>query len=161
MSESLGDRVKRHRLIKGWTQGELAQRVSSFTPDMKIQQSTIQALEGGQAKRVTYLAELARALGVSAEYLAFGVVGNDAPKKENPVKKIYLIDCEIPTKLFVVRREAIVEDTKHVDEVCNHVIDKLGGKVRITRIDYIRSVDEAKAMFDHEVTECNRVAGGA
>ena len=60
----LGDRIKQRREELGWSQRELAQQAG-------VPQPTISDLERGRQKDVTttYARRLARALGVSIDYL--------------------------------------------------------------------------------------------
>jgi len=69
---TLGSRVKSARESKGLTQAELAKKIRDVNPSLKTGQSTIQAIESGLSKRVTILYELAKALGVTEQWLSIG-----------------------------------------------------------------------------------------
>jgi transcriptional regulator with XRE-family HTH domain len=69
---TLGSRVKSARESKGFTQTELAKKIRDVNPSLKTGQSTIQAIESGLSKRVTILYELAKALGVTEQWLSIG-----------------------------------------------------------------------------------------
>lgn len=71
---------------------------------------------------------------------------------------IFILDCEIPTKLFMAQRTFIVPTVEDAQKVRDYV-KSLGGNVRRHRIDYVFDFDNAKDAIDHEVRECNRVAG--
>lgn len=64
--ESLGERLKRCRRERGWTQVELAKRA-------RVSQQTLTALETGVTQRSRFLPDIAAALGVSAEWLRTGI----------------------------------------------------------------------------------------
>lgn len=64
-STTIGERLSLARAWAGLTQAKLAKRVG-------MEQTSISMLETGETQRTTYLAELARACGVSADWLAFG-----------------------------------------------------------------------------------------
>jgi transcriptional regulator with XRE-family HTH domain len=70
--ETLGGRVKRKREEKGWSQSDLALEVKRVNRSLTTRQSTIAAIEDGTSKKPTILYELARALGVSDEWLKTG-----------------------------------------------------------------------------------------
>lgn len=65
MQEGLGARVKEQRNKKGWSQTELANRA-------KVSQGAISQLEKGLSESTRYLSRIARALGVSTEFLTDG-----------------------------------------------------------------------------------------
>jgi transcriptional regulator with XRE-family HTH domain len=88
--ETLGCRVKRKREEKGWSQTDLASEVKRVNRSLTTRQSTIAAIEDGTSKKPTILYELAKALGVSDEWLKTGKepsIGNDTT--ENPVSLNY------------------------------------------------------------------------
>ncbi|MFG0919467.1 MULTISPECIES: helix-turn-helix domain-containing protein [Pseudomonas] len=64
-SSAIGERLVLARTGAGLTQAKLAKMVG-------MEQASISMLETGETQRTTYLAELARACGVSADWLAFG-----------------------------------------------------------------------------------------
>ncbi|WP_256675063.1 helix-turn-helix domain-containing protein [Pseudomonas sp. URMO17WK12:I11] len=64
-SSAIGERLVLARTEAGLTQAKLAKMVG-------MEQASISMLETGETQRTTYLAELARACGVSADWLAFG-----------------------------------------------------------------------------------------
>ena len=64
-SATTGERLALARAWAGLTQARLAKMVG-------MEQTSISMLETGETQRTTYLAELARACGVSADWLAFG-----------------------------------------------------------------------------------------
>lgn len=76
---TLGENLKKIRKAKKLTQKDLAQRSG-------VKQSVISDLETGNAKTTGSILELAAALGVSAEELKKGVVGEVEPSNAIPVK---------------------------------------------------------------------------
>lgn len=62
---TMGERLALARAWAGLTQAKLAKMVG-------MEQTSISQLETGETQRTTYLAELARACGVSADWMAFG-----------------------------------------------------------------------------------------
>ncbi|MGI9332143.1 MAG: helix-turn-helix domain-containing protein [Gammaproteobacteria bacterium] len=62
---TLADRLRRRRLELGWTQQELAVRVSSS-------QAVIQKIENGKSLRPRIIEDVARCLGVSPSWLVYG-----------------------------------------------------------------------------------------
>jgi predicted nucleotidyltransferase len=69
-TETLGARVKSRRISLGLTKAELARRVTAEGKPCAIQ--NISQVESGRVKRITYLAELARALQCDASWLQDG-----------------------------------------------------------------------------------------
>lgn len=63
--DGLRDRVIRCRKARGWSQGDLANAAN-------VSQSAICHLEAGRSKTSRYLSALARALGVSVQWLESG-----------------------------------------------------------------------------------------
>lgn len=87
--ESLGERLKRCRREKGWTQVELAHRSG-------VSQQTLTALERGVTQRSRFLPDIAAALGVSAEWLRTGVgegAGSASSASECLVRPIPILDA--------------------------------------------------------------------
>ena len=74
MNSELADRVRQLRENLGWSQAELATRVSSIC-NKKVPQQSLQQLEDGTVGRPRYLPELATTLGVSLNYLLYGEEG--------------------------------------------------------------------------------------
>lgn len=70
--DNLGARVKRKRDEKGWSQTDLASEVKRINRSLTTRQSSIAAIEDGTSKKPTILYELAKALGVSEEWLKTG-----------------------------------------------------------------------------------------
>ncbi len=64
-SATIGERLALARAWAGLTQAKLAKIAG-------VEQTSISMLEAGHTQRTTYLAELARGCGVSADWLAFG-----------------------------------------------------------------------------------------
>lgn len=64
-SETLGERLELARKGAGLTQAKLAKAVG-------IEQATVSQIETGIVNRSSYLPEMARACGVSTDWLAFG-----------------------------------------------------------------------------------------
>lgn len=62
---TVGERLVLARTWAGLTQTKLAKKIG-------IEQTSISQLERGESQRSTYIAELARACGVSTDWLAFG-----------------------------------------------------------------------------------------
>lgn len=62
---TVGERLALARAWAGLTQTKLAKKIG-------IEQTSISQLERGESQRSTYVAELARACGVSTDWLAFG-----------------------------------------------------------------------------------------
>jgi transcriptional regulator with XRE-family HTH domain len=79
--KSIADRVKSARQELGWNQAELADQVG-------VSQSTIGNIESGQRKRPRELLSIAKALGVSAEWLESGKGGKTGPAAERPQLKL-------------------------------------------------------------------------
>ena len=74
--------------------------------------------------------------------------------------QIYILEVEVPTRLFLVQR--ILNFTKSEDaSAFREYIKSIGGKVTKVRLDELSDLDRAKEIIDHEVHECNRVAGGS
>lgn len=101
MNESIGDRIKRLRLIKGMTQQEIADIAG-------VSRAAVTQWESGVAKglRPENLLPVAKVLGVSVEYL---VTGDDkTPGAELPV---------LDTELLVVILQAIkiALNTRHIE----------------------------------------------
>jgi len=72
--------------------------------------------------------------------------------------QIYILEVEVPTRLFLVQR--ILNFTKSEDaSAFREYIKSIGGKVTKVRLDELSDLDRAKEIIDHEVHECNRVAG--
>lgn len=76
---TLGENLKKIRKAKKLTQKDLAQRSG-------VKQSVISDLETGNAKTTGSILELAAALGVSAEELKKGVIGEIEPSNVTQVK---------------------------------------------------------------------------
>lgn len=62
---TVGERLVLARAWAGLTQSKLAKKIG-------IEQASISQLERGESQRSTYVAEMARACGVSTDWLAFG-----------------------------------------------------------------------------------------
>ena len=74
--------------------------------------------------------------------------------------QIYILEVEVPTRLFLVQR--ILNFTKSEDaSAFREYIKSIGGKVTKVRLDVLSDLEGAKAIINHEVYECNRVAGGS
>ena len=72
--------------------------------------------------------------------------------------QIYILEVEVPTRLFLVQR--ILNFTKSEDATAfREYIKSIGGKVTKVRLDELSDLERAKEIIDHEVYECNRVAG--
>ncbi len=65
MQNSLGMRVKAQRNKKGWSQSDLAKRA-------QVSQGAISQLENGTSENTRHLSAIAKALGVTTEYLTDG-----------------------------------------------------------------------------------------
>jgi len=74
---SLKDNLLRLRTAKGWSQEELARKVG-------VRQNTIAAIETGATSKTKYLADLARALGVTVDELDPPAGGGPAPVMQPP-----------------------------------------------------------------------------
>lgn len=74
--------------------------------------------------------------------------------------QIYILECEIPTELFVIQRTFIVSTVTDAQGVREYV-KSIGGKVRRHSIDHVLDYQLVKHEIDYEVRECNRVAGVA
>lgn len=94
---NIGVRVKSKRDLLDLTQGQLAEKVGTS-------QQSIEQLEGGKTKRPRYLPELAKALGVSIEWLLdgkdeglkgdnFSLADEYSPSKRYPVLSSVQAGC--------------------------------------------------------------------
>lgn len=72
-----GERVRQRRQERGWTRAELAQRA-------QVEASTVSRLERGGAQEITLSVarRIARALGLSLDYLADTFGAEDAPSEK-------------------------------------------------------------------------------
>jgi transcriptional regulator with XRE-family HTH domain len=83
--KTIADRMKSVRQELGWNQAELAAQVG-------VSQSTIGNIESGQRKRPRELLSIAKALGVSAEWLETGKGGKSGSAPERPPLKLVVTD---------------------------------------------------------------------
>lgn len=79
---TLAERVKEMRRRQGWTQAELAAKA-------KVAQQTISNIERGRVRSARDLVKIARALGVTADYLA-------GSASEEFVEDIYNLVMSLP-----------------------------------------------------------------
>jgi transcriptional regulator with XRE-family HTH domain len=70
--ETLGDRVAKARMEKGWEQKDLVKQVRKINPRLKTAASTISSIERGFSEKPTIIVELAQALGVTENWLKTG-----------------------------------------------------------------------------------------
>jgi transcriptional regulator with XRE-family HTH domain len=89
--ETMAERIKRLRGRKGWDQGELAEASGVSRP------ATVSNWENGGDIKAKNLAQLARALGVSVDYLVTGVQPGDLPEAQAKLDRIRAILDEDPT----------------------------------------------------------------
>ncbi|WP_275790490.1 XRE family transcriptional regulator [Pararhizobium gei] len=90
---SLGARVKAKRLEMGWSQMDLARRVG-------VSQQAINNLEGGQTNKSRYIAELARALDTTVDYLLDG--DSSVPKQAASVEPTIIHFNDLPKDVPVL-----------------------------------------------------------
>lgn len=83
--KTIADRLKEARQELGWNQAQLAAQVG-------VAQSTIGNIEAGQRKRPRELLSIAKALGVSAEWLETGKGGKTGRDMERPPLKLVVAD---------------------------------------------------------------------
>lgn len=70
--EHIGKRIKIEREARDWTQGDLAEAVRRINPSLRTKQTTIHSIEAGLSKNPTIVYELAKALGVTEQWLKTG-----------------------------------------------------------------------------------------
>lgn len=71
--ETQGDRIKAEREVRGWTQKELAKRVS-LVYGKKVKQQSIDQLEKGKVERPLFFAELCQVLEAPVKYIRTGAL---------------------------------------------------------------------------------------
>jgi transcriptional regulator with XRE-family HTH domain len=79
--EGMGRRIRHYRERLGLSQEELAARVGAA-------QQTIQSLEAGKIRKSTFLAHIARELGVDFEVLLFGMDPQSTPQAGRPLTMV-------------------------------------------------------------------------
>ncbi len=89
--KTIADRIKEVRQELGWNQAQLAAQVG-------VSQSTIGNIESGQRKRPRELLSIAKALGVSAEWLETGKGGKVV---ERPALKLVGTNDQASVELLV------------------------------------------------------------
>lgn len=91
---SIGERCKQAREKLGMSQEKLASIIKKG--GFKIAQSTINNLEAGDVKRPRYVPELAKALGVSTEWLLYGTEPKVAQETVTP-SALRVAPISVPT----------------------------------------------------------------
>lgn len=92
--KTLAERISESRKEAGLTQGQLAKAAGIKN------QSTIGMLESGDRKKTTFIAEIASALGVNAQWLSHGV----GPRKSGEKNEATLINLSEHPDLCPVKR---------------------------------------------------------
>lgn len=68
---NFGEKIKKVRLSKDWTQDYLAKAASQLRGDKKITQQVIQALEDRKSMKSIYAADICKALGIRLNWAVF------------------------------------------------------------------------------------------
>jgi transcriptional regulator with XRE-family HTH domain len=75
---SIGKRIKDVRTAAGWSQSQLAERVKSLFPGVRLSQQSLALLESGQVETTGYAVQIAVALEANPVWLATGVGSPEA-----------------------------------------------------------------------------------
>jgi len=96
---TLGDRVKQVRIGQGWSQAELANRVSKVLR-RKVTQVAIHHIESRGAVNPRFVVELAQVLGVSLDWLQHGrgAQADNQPTPAEKIEKVFISHSGEPSK---------------------------------------------------------------
>lgn len=77
MTSTLAERLRQARDLRGFSQGEVADRVRKKYPEAEVSQQVISKLELGEYQTSGYLAHIADALSVHTDWLALEIGPRD------------------------------------------------------------------------------------
>jgi phage repressor protein C with HTH and peptisase S24 domain len=117
---TIGDKVRKFRLEKGWSQQELAEKVG-------ITQNAIAAIEGGATKRTKWLPQIATALGKKMSEIDSTLVNNGTNVLNDPPPPPLIGAYDLPVY-------AAAEGGKGAMVLSSEAIDYVGRPAPLTNV---------------------------